>query len=152
MIRIPLRARDGSVRDHALIDDADVAVSELRWCRHSAGYAYRMENRKAIFLHRRLMAIEDAGFYVQVDHINGDRLDCRRSNMRVVTLQENRQNTVRSSKPRGVFLDKRRGRWYGQVQVDGRTYSTGYCATQEEAATLVSGLRARLMPASVPGR
>jgi HNH endonuclease/AP2 domain len=89
----------------AKVDFDDVIdVIQFRWSVLETGgisYARRTiregGRQKTVLLHRVIMrAAEDA----VVDHINGDGLDCRRSNMRVVTKAQNNINkrTKRDSK------------------------------------------------------
>ena len=50
-----------------------------------------------------------------VDHINGDKLDNRRSNLRIATRSQNNANKGKrkgtSSKFKGVSWDKKRNKW-----------------------------------------
>src|SRR4051794_37235481 len=45
VIRVPLRARDGSVRAWALLDEQDAHLAEQRWCLDGDGYAVRTVHR-----------------------------------------------------------------------------------------------------------
>lgn len=69
-------------------------------------------------LSRQIMSVEDKE--QQVDHINGNPLDNRRSNLRVVTHQENMMNKKdyknNTSKTKGVNLNKK-GLWVARIQV-----------------------------------
>lgn len=56
-----------------------------------------------------------------VDHINGDKRDNRRANLRVVTFAENVQNRTRlpannTSGIRGIVWDRNRSKWIAQVK------------------------------------
>ena len=58
-----------------------------------------------------------------VDHINGNGLDNRRSNLRIVTRQQNTFNSVHkggTSKYKGVALDKESGLWRAYIAKDGK--------------------------------
>ena len=74
----------------------------------------------------------------KVDHINGDGLDNRRSNLRVVTHAENLTNrgscANTSSKFKGVSWFKRDNKWRSQIQVDGKGVHLGYFESEVDAA------------------
>ncbi len=93
-------------------------------------------------LHRLLVDVPPG---MQVDHFNGNKLDNRRENLVVVTHQQNGQN-VRTIKGRyrGVYFDRRRGKFYGQVKRDGKRQSTPYVEDREVAREAVVALRASL--------
>lgn len=109
---IPLRARDGSIRDYAMVDDADVWALEYRW-HLSNGYARRTGpadgtrdpsgklKRRDIALHveilERMGHAKDA--YDVGDHIDRDPLNCRRSNLRPATFAQNAQNRIWANPP-----------------------------------------------------
>ncbi len=73
-----------------------------------------------------------------VDHINGDGLDNRRSNLRPATPSQNLQNTRRpvsnSSGYKGVGFHKASGRWRAYIGIQGRQTSLGYHESPEAAA------------------
>jgi len=73
-----------------------------------------------------------------VDHINGDALDNRRSNLRPATAQENAfnrgPNSNNTSGFKGVCWVSSRGRWLARIKADGRTRHLGYHATAMSAA------------------
>lgn len=72
-----------------------------------------------------------------IDHINGDRIDNRWQNLRQVDRQTNLRNSSLSSANTsgalGVSLDKRCGRWYAYIKVDGVKKSLGYYDNIEDA-------------------
>lgn len=149
-VRIPLRRRDGSVRAYAIVDAADAEfVNQWRWSLQDVdGYVRRGTFlggvRKNHYLHRELMGCSE-GDEVTVDHINRDKLDNRRSNLRAITQAGNSQNRIgwsgASSKHRGVFRQRKSGRWMAQIKVNRRSIYLGSFATEEEAAAAARAAR-----------
>lgn len=102
-----------------VVDDADYEfLSQWRWKLHPQGYAARStwnaaEKKYATVLMHRLIAQTPCG--LQADHINRDRLDNRRCNLRNVTPSVNTWNqgmrTDNTSGVRGVCFDRTRGKW-----------------------------------------
>lgn len=100
-----------------------------------------------IFLHKKIMQAPK-GF--QVDHINGDRLDNRKSNLRVCTNSENQRNKkIRSdskNKYKGVRLYRciKNGKtyryFYARVCINKKTYTKHGAKSEEEAALLYNEL------------
>jgi hypothetical protein len=82
----------------------------------------------------------DAPADLEVDHINHNGLDNRRSNLRLATPSQNnanqrpRQDARLTSKYKGVYYDKSRGRWAATIHVDGRTRGLGRYDTEDAAA------------------
>ena len=77
----------------------------------------------------------DIGTTLFIDHINGDKLDNRIENLRLVTNRENCQNKRihRSGKLPGCYLDRRRNIWYAETRINGKKIFIGGFKTQEEA-------------------
>lgn len=153
MAQIPLRARDGSVRAWATVDDADLPlVGGHRWCLMAKdGYAGRTdrsgEKQRTVLLHRVIMGLTP-GDGREVDHRNGDGLDCRRANLRIVTHAENGQNRVRVhglSRYRGVTWHVKRQAWSVRVGIDYRRVFGGYFTDEDEAGQRAAELRAELL-------
>jgi hypothetical protein len=73
-----------------------------------------------------------------VDHVNGDILDNRRSNLRVATKHQNLLNRRgarnSSSKYAGVAFDLSRERWMAYINFDHRRYYLGRYESEIEAA------------------
>ena len=70
-----------------------------------------------------------------VDHINGDKLDNRKANLRVCTMVENGQNrNVRKNKYLGVSWDKRRCKWKAVIGFHYQCIDIGRFDTAEAAA------------------
>lgn len=67
----------------------------------------------------------------QIDHIDGNRLNNKASNLRLCTPSQNQYNVDRSSsnKLRGAFFHKRNRKWQSSIRVHLGSYDT-----EEEAA------------------
>jgi len=70
-----------------------------------------------------------------VDHINGNTLDNRRSNLRICSNAENGRNRGKNSNNssgfKGVFL--KRDKWAAQIKHNGKSIHLGTFKTPEEA-------------------
>lgn len=132
----------------AQVDDSDAAaVVAHSWYRHDVRGKSYARSRSAGYLHRFLMGLTK-GDRREVDHIDGDGLNCRWSNMRVCTHAENHQNRRRgygASSYRGVSWHPR-GQWLVRVKVDGTEHFGGYFDDEDEAGSAAAALRERLMP------
>lgn len=64
-----------------------------------------------------------------VDHINGNPLDCRRKNIRIVTYLQNAQNKARGanakSKYKGIGWDKANKKWRVEITCDKKRINIG---------------------------
>lgn len=154
MKRIPLHARNGDVRAHVLVDDEDFErLGRYRWSLTTGGrYARRVIGRRHhVLMHREIMGL-DPGNPLQVDHINRDGLDNRRSNLRLATVALNAQN--RGSLPgsysrhRGVSWNKNRHKWAAYGAVDGKRRHLGVFSDEDAAARAAADFRAEHMPFS----
>lgn len=76
----------------------------------------------------------------EIDHINGDPLDNRISNMRVVNRQQNMINQKlrkdNTSGVKGVSLHKKSNMWHVHINVDKKIKVLGTFRTIEEAASV----------------
>ena len=135
ILRIPLRNRRGEVVAYTLIDEQDAHLARLTWRMQGQRYAVRSQNGQILLMHRVILNAPPA---VEVDHINRNGLDNRRTNLRLATRAENTRNAKLSRRNtsgfRGVSFDRFSGRWLATVRSDRRTYRLGAFATAEEAA------------------
>lgn len=128
-----------------LVDAADYfLVSGYKWraSQPNSGTPYAMtdgDDNHTLLMHRFIM---DAPKGMDVDHIDGNRLNNQRSNLRIVTRRENcrNRNQVLADKKNkwgfhGVCRPNGNGRlYYGRLAIDGRQiYTKGY-ETPIEAA------------------
>jgi tellurite resistance-related uncharacterized protein len=149
--RVPIWSRVGLVT-FAWVDDADAELVEAyRWyCSHN-GYAMSTaRGRSTLRMHRLVMGIE-RGDCRQVDHINRDKMDNRRGNLRLVTPAQNCQNVPAhggTSQHRGVHWNTRHGGWVALVVLNGRHHYLGLHDDELEAARVASDFRREHMPYS----
>jgi hypothetical protein len=128
--------------EYALVD-ADILEVALHYSwsyARAKGYQWaqattRIEGKKTILkLHHLVMGIPLEGYCV--DHINGNPLDNRRSNLRLCTFDQNRQS---QHKVRGAVAYKgvhKCGKRYRAVlSHEGNKIHLGFFDTPEEAAT-----------------
>jgi hypothetical protein len=100
----------------------------------SNGYVRLLRGGGQRYVHRIIMAAEENE---QVDHINGDRLDNRRENLRICTAAENSFNKVIGTRNKsgvvGVHWDSKRLRWAAQICIGGKTIPLGRFDDLEKA-------------------
>lgn len=122
----------------ALVDSADVEkIIPHTWCasnQHGKWYAMATIDCHQVTLHRFILDFPSS----EVDHINGDGLDCRRSNMRLATRSQNCANRDRprncKSQYRGVTRLERNKKWMAQIKVNGKHKYLGSFTDEVEAA------------------
>jgi len=127
---------------YALVDRDDLHLVEGHtWSllRGHTGKLYAYASG-TVYMHR-LIAQTPAG--METDHINGDGLDNRRSNLRHATASQNRANTGKPARPdgsrhssrfKGVSWDRSRGRWQAKITVNGLCRNLGRYDYEESAA------------------
>lgn len=113
----------------AQLDDADHGYfSQWTWYVDSKGYAKRdiqVAGRKYPRKLHRLVA--DAPDGVIVDHINGDKLDNRRENLRLVTPRQNclNRSANKGRKYKGVYKNHKAATYTARINADGKSRYLG---------------------------
>lgn len=137
MKTIELRRRNGASK-YTLVDDEDYKrLNQWQWHYHPRGYAVRSikQGQQKILMHREIC---DFPMELTVDHINGNKLDNRRHNLRTCTYGENAQNrgitSANKSGYKGIFWEKSHQKWLASIQVRGKTHFLGYFTDIREAA------------------
>lgn len=113
-MNIPLSGKRGAGL-FAIIDDSDYSlVSRYKWHLSTKGYAKANPQRTTIYMHRLIAGFPGA------DHINHEKLDNRRSNLRRATAGQNMANKI------GIG----RSGYKGVYPVEGREGFKAICAKQ----------------------
>lgn len=98
------------------------------------GHVYFKSMRDS--LHRFILGCE-YGDGLEVDHVSGDTLDNRRSNLRGCTHSENLRNQRKHKNNRsgfkGASYHKASGKFQAQITADGKVFPLGLYLTPEEA-------------------
>jgi len=125
-----------------VVDDDDYEeLSKHKWCLSVYGYVVRniVENgkRTGLRMHRKIMNL-CSNDKLEIDHINGDKLDNRKSNLRIVSRNQNMFNrgVYKSSKAKckGVCFEKLKNKWRSQIQCFGKKEFLGFFESKQEAA------------------
>lgn len=129
----------GTIVSYTLVDDEEYdRVNQYHWQMNAKGYAYIA--RKSLFLHRLLL---NAPAGIQVDHIDRNKLNNQKSNLRLATQNQNRRNTPKfktsrgkptTSNYKGVSLDKRTNRWNAYIGHNSKFIYIGCFGSEIEAA------------------
>ena len=108
------------------------AVQKYTWCLSKTGYLVANISNKVIKLHRYLLSPESDAI---VDHINGNRKDNRRENLRICNSTENSRNSDKKSKSSTAIGVQRKanGRYRARIMVDRKEIALGVFDTELEA-------------------
>jgi HNH endonuclease len=114
----------------AIVDDEDYDwLSEWKWFALQDGrtfYACRQlpstkKKKRMVWMHRQILGAESGQ---EVDHISGNGLDNRRSNLRMASHAENLSNQRRRAKVgtsvfKGVSWRPQQGKWLARIRHNG---------------------------------
>ena len=140
MKKIPVKVRGKDEYTHVLVDDDDYEkLSAYSWSFAGAGYICRRkwvgEKKRVFYIHRE---ITKCPVEMEVDHIDGNKLNNQKSNLRVCTHRENQTNMKlakdSTSGFKGVSRDKNRNKWRAYITTHGRFINLGSFDTKKEAA------------------
>ena len=119
-------------------------VVKYRWNYTKKGYVNRyIKNEDGSYsteyLHQFVIFQELEEYLDDIDHKNGDRQDCRRSNLRIGSRSLNNANSRKrsnavSSKYKGVCFGKREQKWRARLTIDKKEKYLGTYDTEVEAA------------------
>ncbi len=124
---------------YALVDDKDfIWLSEWSWSYNYNGYACRSawdgEKYRKLYMHRAINNTPD-GF--DTDHINRNKLDNRRINLRTLSRSLNNHNAPapknNSSGHKGVCWSEERQKWRSYITIDRKQVNLGRFKNKIEA-------------------
>lgn len=152
--KIPLSGKHAKRGAVALVEARDVnKVLGVRWVVTTEGYARGNIEGEPILLHRHLMGCEPGDGKV-VDHINHDKLDNRRANLRITTHQGNcinRKKPAGIAQVPGVSWNGQMGKWRARIYLgrDARGLAVfencGHWTTVEDASFALEVRRRELV-------
>jgi hypothetical protein len=121
-------------------DECDIdLVQSHRWHKNKSGHAtYIRSTDTGEYLHRLIL---NAPKGMDVDHIDGNGMNCRRSNIREVTRSQNNMNR-RSQRDgrKGIHLDSATGKWRAEIWADGKRIRSPRLNTEQEAISAREGM------------
>lgn len=115
------------------VDDEDYeSLNNYKWCAariKNKIYAVRWDGSldRNISMHQSILP-----GHAMIDHINGDGLDNRRSNLRPCTNRQNQMNR----KCKGYYLEKDRNKYKVSISTTEGQITVGRVDTEEEAIAL----------------
>ena len=133
-------------------DYIKTSISKDNLTRVDKYYLYKpLKDRKhkAMFLHRFILGLGNDVNMIG-DHLSGYKLDNRNTNLRYITIYQNRLNSKKkkktgTSKYKGVSFCNTKGYWRAQLEIKGRGYSRK-CESELDAAMYYDSLLRELLP------
>ena len=121
-----------------IVDEKDYyKLIQFKWRLHKSGYVLGKIENKDVYLHRHIMKYYGKKY---IDHINNNKLDNKKENLRIVTPQQNSMNktisdkSFTSSKYLGVNWHKGMNKWESKLTINGNIIRLGYFDNEIDAA------------------
>lgn len=132
------------------IDDIEIA-SDYKW-RFDTAHGYAATSIKGTYLamHQLIMNTKKLGISVVVDHIDRDKLNNRKDNLRVTNKSTNAINVDlrvnNKSGVTGVSFSRRHNLWRSYISYDGKRMDLGWHKDKEDAIRSRLNAEARYYP------
>ena len=145
---IPLRNKYKQIAAYAIVDDEDFErLSQWKWYKHSHGYVcrekYIKSSKKSIRLWMHIEIMKHWNKYEinkQVDHINRNKSDNQKFNIRMATATQNCMNRGKqinsTTNYKGIIFEKRskKNPWVARIPINGKLTHIGAYPTVIKAA------------------
>lgn len=132
--KIPLRNKKQEIIDYTFVSEEDYDfLNKYKWSKNSSGYAQGRIDGKSYLLHRYIMIVilnNNIYSHTKIDHIDNNRLNNNRENLRIITNSDNARNVTKqqniSSKYMGVCFDNNSNLWRANIVKDKQQISVRY--------------------------
>ncbi len=134
-----IKNKNGKEIMNVKIDKDDVEkISQYKWHKQAENYVgTTLPDGYVLLLHRLIMNTKEKEW---VDHIDHDRFNCQKYNLRLCTGQENCINkgiqSNNTSGIPGVSFNKRKNKWRAYITIDRKQKHLGYFDDIEDAKTI----------------
>jgi hypothetical protein len=151
---IILLNRNKQESGRAIIDLEDIEKCKIhRWyiskMKSGIQYASSSFHKKHLILHSFLKENNDKNF--EIDHINGNGLDNRKNNLRIVTHKENMNNKKKYkiykssySQILGIHYNKKRNIWKIDIRINGKRIKKSPFETLKEASEYLEFIKSQI--------
>ena len=140
---LTINSKTHGIHDVLIDDDDYEKIKDYKWnvLKKSNGIyiicTARTADRKRHTL-RMQRVIMNCNSGMDVDHVNGNTLDNRKSNLRICTHTENMRNMSKrknvTSVYKGVYFNKSRNKWTASIRINGTLKHLGHYKTEDQAA------------------
>lgn len=118
-------------KEKTIIDLEDLPAVEILFWRYNKGSKsvcsqMKMGSKyKNVLIYRLILNLLDSK--LQVDHINGNRLDNRKCNLRIATQKQNVFNSAKKKNSKSSFkgVTPERGKWKAAIEINGKNINLG---------------------------
>lgn len=133
-----------------LLSPEDEDLRSLYWNLNEDGYARLGSHRFGFVMIHRIVANRMgilSNVKMRIDHINRNKLDNRRENLRLIDSKTNRINSDYYDHASGITQVKS-GKWVARIMFNGQAYNLGTFATEGQARKVFLDSRAAGKPIS----
>jgi hypothetical protein len=122
--------------EKVFVDDEDFERVDIHnWHLHStSGYPVKLRHKKPRQLRMSRFVLDYFGD-LKIDHIDGNKLNNQKSNLRIVTITQNNRNRhgPKTSTYIGVSRVSKTGMWLSYIWINKKQKTVGLYRTEEEA-------------------